>query len=486
MRRFRMIGPLGAIVFLLVAWQASPLQRSEGGDRTCGGRDDGTVACWGSSVAGTADGQSNAPTDIAGLSGVTTVDSGGVHACASAASRVHCWGWNGDGQLGTGSSDSFRIAVPRTLNKIAGASVIAAGGRHTCAVQDDGSVWCWGAGNRGQILNGTSEFESPRNVQVLSGLSALDADSDYNCGIRTGGQVVCWGDNVRGQVSGAPGSAVTTPKDVPGLNNAVSIATGSNHACAALATGRVSCWGSNEEGALGYAKAPKPAGTPVLVPRLAGVVEVSAGRGFSCARTKTGRVMCWGANGLGYLGSGDPLIPSPTPLPVAGLNDAVAISSGYSHTCAVRATGQIVCWGSNRDGQLGNGTRAIASATPVVVRGFEGTGGNLVIPIPRVRVPAPTARVTRTGERLRLAVSARFERAAIGRRVRIEYRRGKTWIATAPVQIAQNGRISRTIVLTRANAGGARVRTLPVRLVLVRSGRSPQVVGTPRAARVPG
>jgi len=84
-----------------------------------------------------------------------------------------------------------------------------------------------------------------------------------------------------------------------------------------------------------------------------------------------GTVSCWGANTLGQLA-----VPAMAPdfrasaAAVSGVSNAVEIGAAQNHTCAIRATGQILCWGSNSDGQLGDSLPAIRSAGPVMVLGL--------------------------------------------------------------------------------------------------------------------
>src|SRR6185369_16808419 len=99
--------------------------------------------------------------------------------------------------------------------------------------------------------------------------------------------------------------------------------------------------------------------TPLIIRGVTGAVGVAAGYGHTCALLRTGQVKCWGLGGAGQLGNPSAFGPAPSivlePVTVTGLDDAVGLSAGSFHTCALRANGQVVCWGEGRDGQLGNG-----------------------------------------------------------------------------------------------------------------------------------
>ena len=117
-------------------------------------------------------------------------------------------------------------------------------------------------------------------------------------------------------------------------------------------------------GALPLSAATATAATPISAS------QVATGRTHSCAILTTGQVVCWGGNFYGELGNGTNT-PSTTPVPVTGLGDAVAISAnGEFTTCAIRAGGQAVCWGKNISGQIGDGTK-LDRNVPTAVTGLN-------------------------------------------------------------------------------------------------------------------
>jgi len=198
----------------------------------------------------------------------------------------------------------------------------------------------------------------------------LAAGSGHTCQVNDDGTVRCWGSNSSGQIGdGTSGTNRRIPVPVSGLTNAVAIAAGGSHTCALLASGTVSCWGLNGDGRLGDGtQTDRP--TPVPVSGLFNAVAIATGGRHSCALLASGTARCWGSNNRGQLGDGGGGldIRRLTSVPVI-LENAVGIAALADHTCALLGNGSGVCWGDNSQGQLGDGTHGldIRRLTPVPV-----------------------------------------------------------------------------------------------------------------------
>jgi alpha-tubulin suppressor-like RCC1 family protein len=252
---------------------------------------------------------------------------------------------------------------------------VAAGWDHNCALIDDGSVWCWGANDSGQLGNGsTTDTATPTRVVGLDGkASSIAAGVRHTCAALLGGVVQCWGDNSQGQLGTAAPASSSTPLDVLRLNTGViEISSGNLHSCAHLSDRSAKCWGSND-----YAQLGDGAGTarpePVDVIGLGGAIsDLDAGGGHGCAVINPGAVKCWGENSYGQTGFVLWGIPTWSPESVSGLEVGVrSVDANGSSTCAVTDAGAVKCWGNNTFGQLGNGSNVSTSA-PVDAFGLSG------------------------------------------------------------------------------------------------------------------
>ncbi len=226
---------------------------------TCALTSGGGVKCWGHNSAGqlgnatTSD--SFTPVDVSGLStGVTAITVGGAHACALlSGGGVKCWGWNLEGQLGNGTTTNSPTPVDVT-GLSSGVTAVAAGLASTCAVTSGGGVKCWGSNDSGALGNGTTTSSStPVDVIGLSGgATAVAVGLSHACAIAAEGGVKCWGNNLVGELGNGTNTTSSVPVDVSGLSSGVAgVAAGGVESCAITSTGGAKCWGYNVRGQLG-------------------------------------------------------------------------------------------------------------------------------------------------------------------------------------------------------------------------------------------
>ncbi|MCL2824408.1 MAG: hypothetical protein FWD57_10475, partial [Polyangiaceae bacterium] len=276
---------------------------------------------------------------------------------------VRCWGRNHHGQLGDGTTTD-RFMPGLVIDLTAGVSAITTNTYHACALKSDGTVMCWGANGYGQLGDGTTTEQSkPVRVQGLpSGITAVATGAFHTCAVDSARKVMCWGSNEFGQLGDGTTAHRAAPAYVTGIAEVIAISAGRGHTCAIRDNRSLYCWGNNEYGQLGIdsgkAKIDSKS-TPSKVPRpLLNVSSVSAGDDHTCAVmaadvASPGVVMCWGAGQNGQLGFGGKPEGSRGPVQVSNLSEVRSVSAGFLHTCALKTDGQMVCWGLNRSGQLG-------------------------------------------------------------------------------------------------------------------------------------
>ena len=341
-----------------------------GGYNACELRSNGSLNCWGNNLFGSNGNStlvtSQGVTPIAGLTGVTDVSVGWNHVCAiTSANLIKCWGPNSQGQLGRGTASGL---APETV-AIGGVDKTAAGGWLNCVLKG-GEVSCWGDNWWGQAgVAGLAWFSTPTKVGTIN--TAVDVASSWSrsCAVLANGSIECWGYFSGGAV----------PVAVVGIADAVAVVGGKSQFCAKKSDGSAACWGENQYGQLGDGTTNGSGNT--AVPWEGGrtdVIEISMGSRHSCALlSPLGTVRCVGLNSKGQLGNGSQ-INSQTPVDVSGLTNVIQVASGgraefsgNSHNCALKNDGTVWCWGTNDQGQLGDGTTTLRT-TPVQAAGVSG------------------------------------------------------------------------------------------------------------------
>lgn len=239
---------------------------------------------------------------------VAEVGVGTLHTCVRRRDEtVDCVGFNSQGQLGDGSTNlSDQFVDTKNLTSAVQLSV---GVAHACAIQRDGMADCWGLNgtmdNFGRLGTGTTPSRtSPTAVVQLAGIRQIASGQDHTCAVTEDGEVWCWGDNTFGQLGDGGSSDTLTPRKANGISNAVAVTAGADHTCAITAMRELYCWGRNDFGQLGLGNR-NVQRTPQRVSTLALLLTVDAGFDHTCATTTSGLLYCWGRNDAGQLGQGN-------------------------------------------------------------------------------------------------------------------------------------------------------------------------------------
>ena len=192
----------------------------------------------------------------------------------------------------------------------------------------------------------------------------------FTCAVLPSTKVKCWGHGAYGELGNGGQSNSVTPVLVSGLVGVLALAAGRQHTCALLSSGAVKCWGLNNEGQVGDGTVGtiyNPVTTPVTVRNIANAVQITAGEAHTCALLSTGTVMCWGGNSYKqlatYAGS-----QSATPIAISGVKGVIQIACQSSEgACALLATGNIMCWGEagSLDGNNGRAPTTVSGISNV-------------------------------------------------------------------------------------------------------------------------
>lgn len=295
-----------------------------------------------------------------GESDWASVSAGGDHTCALKTNgTAYCWGNNENGQLGTAQSDTVCgtkvnaypcTLVPRRVDSNLTFLSISAGLHHTCAISTAHLAYCWGDNTDGQVADFASS--GPVLVQIPSTLpfAQISAGATHTCAVRSDGALMCWGSNDRGQLGSGTLASGTVRVFLGGV--AASVSAGQERTCARTTSGIVSCWGATWFQRQNGLEMTRAVFSPTSVPAAVPMSTLSVGTFTTCGTDFQGRAYCWEANPRGEMGNGTrdgALVPHL----VAGGLSFVQVSAGIVQTCGIATTGAGYCWGDDSFGELG-------------------------------------------------------------------------------------------------------------------------------------
>ena len=350
---------------------------------TCAVLDNNEMKCWGKAENGSlgnGDGQQNQYTPVGVnelnennccFADIEETSPDGDHSCALSNGSVYCWGLDTAGQIGHGHISCFGACLnphgPSVLNR--NVVTFTTGLRHTCAIADDSTTWCWGENDFGQLGVGDNDGRNaPAQVLLPAGATpiSINAGGHTTCVVLDNGTGLCWGKSDYGHLGDGTYNNRNEPTPIsilPSNRSLVAMDLGAGHACGILDDGTAHCWGNNTfssgesggrlgDGSTQSSRFPRS----VSLPLGKTAISIDVGVDHTCAILDDSSAACWGLNEEGQLGDGT-TDNSTTPVGVSvpvGLTFG-EISAGLAHTCAVATNASVYCWGHHEEGALGLG-----------------------------------------------------------------------------------------------------------------------------------
>ena len=318
-----------------------------------------------------------------------------IHMLAIRQGSVWGWGSSAQGVLGgsynAGSYGNTETASykPVQIPLINDAMMVAAAYTRSWVLRSDGTVWTWGGGNPtpqpitgltdvasmvagyvvktdGTVWRISSAETAPQQVIGLEGMVMVADGNSHALALKDDGTVWAWGNRQNGKIGdGGPSTGYQdVPVHVPGLSDVRYIAAGNSDSYAVLSDGTVMYWGQP----YGFGAR----NSPVLFPGLSEVVCVSAGGAFGMAVTLSGTVFTWGNGYSGELGiRSEGFAPTPAQVPILAGNTPVFCAAGggygsYGSAMIVTQDGNLLVWGNNYMGCLGQSTGSICALPSLI------------------------------------------------------------------------------------------------------------------------
>ena len=364
---------------------------------TCAILSDESMWCWGANNFGqlgdpalSTDSSSPTllPNKVIGDHQWDTFDTGEGHTCAvDTDGALWCWGANTYGQLGNNTSDYNPSPTPTQVGTDTTWVGVTSLSAHTCGIKANGTVWCWGYGDSRLGLGPVGDQLVPVQVGTDTDWAVLDAGYAHTCATKTGGTLWCWGHMQPSDWS----NAMEYPTQIGTSNSSGWVGAGGYNVCTITTTAAhtLSCAGENSDGNNGDGS------TNYLndLTAVSGGGEwISAGLGHqhTCGVQADNTLWCWGQNDDGQLGTGDNNV-SLVPHAAGTDHQWAAVDSGPYHSCAITTGRDLYCWGYGADGQVGDGTTASRNAPVLVIDGAELPSTNTDLPVQRAQILAQLA-----------------------------------------------------------------------------------------------
>ncbi len=326
----------------------------------CAIKSDGTAWCWGQDTVGQL---GNGPVLTASRTQPSMVTDTGpwvrlgiggqgnenVNCGIKNDGTAWCWGDDTGGGLGNGSGITGAQSSPTKVTNDGPWSTISSGVDGACALKTDGTAWCWGP------VSGTANYDPVQVGNDYKWNKIVRINGGF-CGITTTGVAMCQGWGGSGRLGNGQTVAAYLPlAPVAEAGPWIDITTHYMHTCGIKADGTAWCWGLADNGRLGNNQTSGNYNTPQMVVDMGPWAYVSPGVTSTCGIKTDGTLWCWGDGTNGMLGNGLTSGNVPYPVQIVGGGQWISVINGPVTNCGMKADESVWCWGSDSNGQLGNG-----------------------------------------------------------------------------------------------------------------------------------
>jgi len=318
--------------------------------------DDGTLWTFGYNYSGQlgkgTEQPYNNPLPIKIMTEVKDIAAGSLHSLAvKKDGSLWAWGYNHYGQVGNYTTDSIKdvLSPVKIMDDV---TAVAAGGNHSLAIKNDGTLWAWGANEKGQLGDGTVEYKKAKPVKIMDDVKDIAAGSEHSLALKNDGSLWAWGSNWGGQVGDGTKNDTSVPVQIMSDVKAVAAGPEARYSFAIKNDGTLWLWGYNIYGSrngidIYHTK-------PVQV--MKDVKEVYGGFNHTVAIKTDGTLWGWGSDSAGQLGGAGSGSKGTVAAPVKIMTDVTDAAAGKYFTIIAKTDGTLWGVGFNHYGDLGNGS----------------------------------------------------------------------------------------------------------------------------------
>ncbi len=294
------------------------------------------------------------------------------------------WGWGKGDYFAIGNGMDEDLSSPAAIKNSENVPwyMVSAGKRHTCGIDVNGALWCWGDNSYGEAGKGEDFVVAVTPFKFYWFTDGIwmnvSAGDDFTCGIYfvdDTSKLYCWGDNGRGEI-GVPGSdKYYQPVEVknPHGRDWISVSAAGKHVCAIDDEHNLWCWGDNTRSQIGIPRDLTPSGFQdvprmMMVGGVPGWKAVFTTEGATCGYDLDDGLWCWGYNGDDN--SGDSFGRLMVRVDQLDYPERVStnveirdLSMGYRNTCMLNDNYGLFCWGDRSNNAMGDAPRGFSDFT---------------------------------------------------------------------------------------------------------------------------